>query len=68
MIRLWFEGLYGWFKAYWRDWAIFIAYIAILCGAASRNWQVIHFPTFFGLFVIISLGLVLTYRYFKNNQ
>lgn len=68
MIRLWLEDMYGWFKAHWRDWAVFLAYIGILYGTASQNWQVIHFPAFLGIFVIISVGLVLAYRYFKDSS
>jgi hypothetical protein len=67
VIRLWFKGLCGWFRAYWRDWLVFIAYIGILYGTASQNWQVTHFPAFISLFAIISFGLVLIYRYLKNS-
>lgn len=67
MIQYWFQDLVNWFKARWLDWVIFILYVGVLYWMASRNWQVIHFPIFIVAFILLTFGLVITYRYISDK-
>lgn len=62
----WLKDTTGWFRTHWMEWVLAIAYISVLYWMASLNWQVIVFPVFFIIFIIISIAIIISFRYIKT--
>jgi hypothetical protein len=67
MIKSWFQDIANWFKSCWLDWVILVVYVGFLYWTAAQNWQVTHFPPFIVAFILLTFGLVITYRYIRSK-
>jgi|YNPNPStandDraft_1061719.scaffolds.fasta_scaffold175758_1 hypothetical protein len=63
----WLKDTARWFRTHWLEWVLVLVYIGILYWMASFNWQVIYFTRFFGVFLVIAVALVISFRYIKSE-
>jgi len=62
----WLKDIARWFAAHWLEWVMAVVYVGILYWMASLNWQVIYFPSFFGIFTAITIAIIISFRYIKS--